>query len=106
MSELKWQGVPLDVVPGQWHTVIVPTVRAVLLDEAKNPIIGQECVITGPNGFRARARTDARGRVSIPAPVGDEYQISFVHLDQEVWAAAPEQATSEASEGQATEAST
>ena len=86
MVDLKWEGKPLDVQPSQWYTVMVPTVRAVLLDEASNPVVGQECVITGANGFRVRAVTDARGRVSVPAPVG-EYEISYTALDEEVWAA-------------------
>ena len=52
MAKLKWEGVALNVSPGQWYTVVIPTVRAVLLDENSNPVVGQECVITGPNGFR------------------------------------------------------
>lgn len=104
MTELKWQGVPLNVVPGNWYTIVVPTVRAVLVDEANNPVVGQECVITGPNGFRVSALTDSRGRVSIPAPVGEEYHISFVHLDQDVWVVASKEGATAATASEIQEA--
>ncbi len=92
MTSVNWEGVPVDVVTSEWHTLVVPTVRAVLVDQAANPVVGCVCEITGPNGFKARVVTDANGRVSVPAPAGEKYEITYVDLDQDVWATAPEEA--------------
>ncbi len=85
MARVDWEENPLKLATKERHVIVVPTVRARLEDDEGNPVAGQPCLITGPNGFRSQARTDADGRVSVLAPKGDAYEISFTELDGELW---------------------
>jgi hypothetical protein len=90
MARIDWEPKPIPMAVDQRHTVVVPCIRAVLVDDAGEGIAGQTCVVIGPDKFRVALTTDRQGKVRVPVPPGGGYEISYTELDESAWGPEPD----------------
>ena len=82
-EELADAEVPEDIAG---HAVELFWIEVELVDEAGQPVVGEVCQVTGPDGEVICQRpTGANGIVHVLVPEEGTCQISFVNLDTEAW---------------------